>query len=75
MLGRAAAEGRPDDAPGVIRRRLELYHEQTAPVVERYRATGKLVPLHAARTIDAVYAEIQDALALVVDTESAAERA
>jgi adenylate kinase len=62
MLGRAAAEGRPDDAPGVIRRRLELYHEQTAPVVERYRATGKLVPLHAARPIDAVWAEIESAL-------------
>ena len=56
MLGRASHEGRPDDAPESIRRRLELYHEQTAPVVERYRTTGKLVPLHADRPIDSVYA-------------------
>lgn len=65
MLGRAREEGRADDTPEVIARRLELYHEQTAPVVERYRATGKLVPLHAERPIDAVYAEIQEALRLV----------
>jgi adenylate kinase len=65
MLGRASHEGRPDDAPEAIRRRLELYHEQTEPVVERYRTTGKLVPLHAERAIDAVFAEIQEALRLV----------
>ena len=71
MLGRASHEGRPDDAPEAIRRRLELYHEQTAPVVERYRVTGKLVPLHAAWSIDTVYAEIQQALRLVDPAVSA----
>jgi adenylate kinase len=71
MLGRASHEGRPDDAPEAIRRRLELYHEQTAPVVERYRMTGKLVPLHAAWSIDAVYAEIQEALRLLDPEDSA----
>ena len=71
MLGRASHEGRPDDAPEAIRRRLELYHEQTAPVVERYRTTGKLVPLHAAWSIDAVYAEIQQALRLLDPAVSA----
>jgi adenylate kinase len=65
MAGRAAAEGRTDDTPEVIARRLEIYHEQTQPVVERYRTTGKLVPLHAERSIPAVYAEIQEALALL----------
>jgi adenylate kinase len=62
LLGRSADEGRVDDAPEVIARRLQVYHEQTEPVVERYRATGKLVPLHAERSVDAVFAEIQDAL-------------
>jgi adenylate kinase len=65
MLGRAGDERRADDTPEVIGRRLRLYHEQTAPVVERYRATGRLVPLRAERTIDEVYAEIQEALRLV----------
>ena len=36
-----------------------IYHEQTEPVVEYYRTTGKLVPLHAARPVEEVFAEIQ----------------
>lgn len=65
MLGRAAQEGRADDTAEVMARRLAIYHEQTAPVVEHYRALGALVPLHAERTVDEVRAEIQDALELL----------
>lgn len=71
MRGRALEEGREDDAPEVIARRLAIYHEQTEPVVERYRATGKLVPIHAARTIGEVAAEIGEALELVATGEAA----
>jgi adenylate kinase len=63
MLGRARDEGRVDDRPDVIARRLAIYHEQTEPVVEHYRATGLLVPLHAERSVNEVYAEITDAIA------------
>jgi adenylate kinase len=63
--GRARDEGREDDTAEAIARRLAIYHEQTEPVVERYRATGKLVPLHAERTIAEVAAEIDAALDLV----------
>jgi adenylate kinase len=62
MLARAEVENRPDDTPEVIAKRLETYHDQTEPIVEHYRATGTLVPVHAERTINEVYAEIQDAL-------------
>jgi adenylate kinase len=62
MQGRAREEGRADDTPGAIRKRLGIYHEQTVPVVEHYRTTGKLVPLHAARSVDDVFAEVQAAL-------------
>jgi adenylate kinase len=61
-LGRAHQEGRADDSPDVIDRRLAIYHEDTEPVVERYRTTGKLVPLHAGRSVGDVFAEIQSAL-------------
>lgn len=64
-LSRAEIEGRSDDTPEVIAKRLAVYHEQTEPIVEHYRATGKLVPLHADRTIDEVWAEIVDALQVV----------
>jgi adenylate kinase len=65
IRGRALDEDREDDTPETIARRLAIYHEQTEPVVERYRATGKLVPLHAERTIGEVAAEIDEALELV----------
>jgi adenylate kinase len=62
MLRRAVEENRPDDTPDVIARRLEIYHAETEPIVEHYRVTGKLVPLHAGRTIEEVWAEIGTAL-------------
>ena len=65
IRGRALDEGRDDDTPDAIARRLAIYHDQTEPVVERYRATGKLVPLHAERSIEQVSAEIEDALDLL----------
>jgi adenylate kinase len=59
---RAQEEGRADDTPEAIRTRLELYREQTAPLVEYYRARGILVPVHAERSVDEVFDEIQQAL-------------
>ncbi len=66
-LGRAREEGRSDDTPESIARRLALYHEQTEPVVEYYRTTGKLVPLHASRNIDDVSEEIEKTLDMLDD--------
>jgi adenylate kinase len=59
---RAMLEHRADDQPEAIERRLRDYHEQTEPVVEHYRATGKLVNMHAERPIDDVWAEIEETL-------------
>jgi adenylate kinase len=61
-LKRAELEGRSDDTPDVIERRLEIYRGETLPVIEHYRTSGKLVPLHADRPIDEVYGEVQQAL-------------
>lgn len=66
-LKRAEIEGRSDDTPEAIAKRLAVYHEQTEPIVEHYRATGKLVPLHAERTVEEVWAEIEDALDTLED--------
>jgi adenylate kinase len=61
-LKRAELEGRSDDSPETIAKRLEVYHSKTEPIVEHYRATGKLVPLHAHRSIEDVWSQISDAL-------------
>jgi adenylate kinase len=62
LLKRAELEGRKDDTPDVIERRLRTYHEQTEPLVEHYRTRGNLVGIHADEPIDQVFAEIQKAL-------------
>ena len=48
-LRRAELENRLDDTREVIAKRLEIYHSETEPIVEHYRATGKLMPLHGER--------------------------
>jgi adenylate kinase len=59
---RAAEEGRADDTPAVIARRLEIYHRETAPLVDHYLVTGRVVGIHGSGSVDEVWAEIQDAL-------------
>jgi adenylate kinase len=62
---RAELENRRDDTPDVIRTRLAIYHRETEPIVEHYRTTGKLVPLHADRTVEEVWDEISRALGML----------
>jgi adenylate kinase len=62
LLKRAKLESRTDDTPEVIARRLGLYHEQTEPLVEHYRLHGNLVGIHADRTVNEVFSEVQQAL-------------
>jgi adenylate kinase len=43
MLLRAKDQGRSDDTGPVIKRRLELYREQTRPVISAYEQRGILL--------------------------------
>jgi adenylate kinase len=63
MLKRAGEEGRSDDTPDAIARRLELYRRETAPLVEYYRTRqGNVVGIHAHRSVNQVFAELQETL-------------
>ena len=61
LLRRASEQSRSDDTPEVIHRRMEI---QRVPdeLVAYYRAKGILVGIHADRTIDEVFAEVQSVL-------------
>jgi adenylate kinase len=66
LLKRAAEEGRPDDNPESIERRLRDYDEKTAPLVDYYRSTrANLVGIHADRSIEDVFHEIEQSLSSV----------
>jgi adenylate kinase len=71
LLKRAREEGRADDTPEAIRTRLELYHRETEPLVEHYRALGNLVGIHGDGTPNQVFAEIQTALEQAGGAEAA----
>jgi adenylate kinase len=66
LLARASSEGRSDDTPEVIEHRLELYDRETAPLVDYYRThQANVVGIHADRTVEAVFHEIQETLSSV----------
>jgi adenylate kinase len=62
---RAIEEGRTDDTPEAIARRLAEYHDKTEPLVGYYRLRGNLVGIHGESPIDPVFREIQEALQTV----------
>jgi adenylate kinase len=59
---RAEEEGRSDDTPEAIQRRIARYYQETEPLIAHYRARGNLVGIHADRPINEVFAEIQRAI-------------
>jgi len=59
---RAQEEGRADDTEEAIAKRIQLYHQETEPLVGHYRLMGNLVGIHGDRPENEVFAEIQDAL-------------
>lgn len=63
LLKRATEQGRADDTEAVIRRRLEVYNEQTAPLIEVYSQRGLVVEVDGLGTVEAVTARIRAALA------------
>jgi adenylate kinase len=62
LLGRAGQEGRSDDTRATIQHRLDVYHDNTEPLVGYYRNKGILVGIHADRTVAEVFAEVQQVL-------------
>jgi adenylate kinase len=65
LFGRAEVEGRSDDTPDKIQHRLDVYHEKSEPLVDHYQRKELLVDVHADRTVDEVFAEVQQVLASV----------
>ena len=64
ILARAAVEGRADDNPQTVAKRLEVFDEATEPLVEYYRGRGLLHVVDANRGED----EVTDAIVAVLPT-------
>lgn len=59
LLDRLLARGRKDDNKETIARRLEVYREQTAPVINYYQEKGSLYSVEGDRTFDEVTQSLQ----------------
>ena len=62
LLQRAQVEGRADDTEDVIRRRQEIYLEQTEPLIEVYSKRGIVVEVDGMGEVDEVTYRIFEAL-------------
>ena len=62
LLKRAQEQGRADDTEDVIRRRMEVYAEQTEPLTRVYEAKGLLTRVDGMGTIDEVRDRVLAAL-------------
>lgn len=63
LLNRALEQGRADDTEDVIRRRLEVYEEQTAPLTDTYAARDLVVMIDGLGEVAEVTGRIIEALA------------
>jgi len=65
LLQRAQTEGRADDTAEVIRRRQEIYGEETAPLIDVYRDRGLLIEVDGLGEVTDVTQRIFDALDVI----------
>ena len=68
LTARAQSEGRSDDTEDVIRRRQEVYTEQTEPLIEVYRGRGLLREVDGIGEVDEVTNRILESLAQVQES-------
>ncbi|MBW3093845.1 adenylate kinase [Bifidobacterium sp. 64T4] len=59
---RAEEQGRTDDTPEAIAKRLATYAKETAPLLDTYKSRGQLVAIDGVGEIDAIQKNIVDAL-------------
>lgn len=62
LLGRAQQEGRSDDSEATVRTRMEVYREQTQPLIDYYQRRGKLRRVDGMGSVEDVFARIIEVL-------------
>jgi adenylate kinase len=62
MLKRGEEQGRSDDTPDTIRKRLEIYRIQTESLIAYYKKQGKLFKIKGDKLVDDVFEDIREIL-------------
>ncbi len=56
------AEGRADDTPDKIKKRLDVYHKETAPVLNYYKKQNLVKEINGVGSVDEIFGRIKEAL-------------
>lgn len=64
LVKRAAEQGRADDTEDVIRRRLDVYFEQTAPLIDLYQGRGLMRKVDGMGSVAVVSGRLLEALGI-----------
>jgi len=59
IVARLLQRGREDDEESVILNRLEVYRQQTEPLIDFYRSRQQLVSIEGSQTMEAVYSDLK----------------
>lgn len=61
---------RPDDQPETVKHRLQIYHQQTAPLIDYYRKRGKVAVIDGELSIEKVSKEMDNVVGSLEGAES-----
>lgn len=62
IIERLLARGRADDTQEIIQNRLDVYRQETAPLLEYYTAAGNLVSVNGVGSVDEISERILEAI-------------
>ncbi len=65
LLNRGKISGRSDDNLETIQKRLQVYHSQTAPLIEHYKGENLYHPIKGDGTVDEIFERIKKTIALL----------
>jgi len=57
-LSRSSERSRSDDSPEILQRRLDLFHEQTLPILDYYEHRNKLLTVNGDQSPEQVQQDI-----------------
>ena len=62
LIKRGQETGRTDDNEETIKKRLVVYHSQTAPLIDWYKSEGKYQHIQGVGTMEGIFADIVAAI-------------
>lgn len=69
MMGRAEDSGRSDDKAEIISQRIEVYKQQTLPLIDYYKKQGKIAAINGMAPVDVVFSRITRAVDTYLETQ------